>query len=205
MYMHTCTKTDAVAFVELRLLGTSTIRHSRFGVAVKRESSHCQECSTFRGTLNIKVTRLKNSANKKNHTPPSSKVNYCHLSTLEKDKCLFHLHSSLRSANRRIARLEARLEEAAATSGVTLDTQTHYLKKIMDENFQTILDNYAPDSFVNIFWQQQMKAASKVSIINAMAPVNGEMVFAHKTLIEWCIRRAYKVWMSLSPLPTHSA
>ena len=179
IYMHTCTKTDAVAFVESRLLGTSTIRHSRCGVAVKRESSRCQECSTYRRTLNIMVTRLKNSADKENRKAPSSKVNYCHLSTPEKDKRLSRLHSSLRSVNRRIARLEARLEEAAATSGVTLDTQTHSdLKKIMDENFQTILDNYAPDSFVNIFWQQQMKAATVKS---------ASSMRWHPLMVKWCL------------------
>lgn len=179
MYMPSYTETDAVAFVESRLLGTSTIRHSRCGIAVERESSRCQECSTYRRTLNIMVTRLKNTADKENRTAPSSKVNYCHLSTPEKDKRLSRLHSSLRSANRRISRLEARLEEAAATTGMTLDPQTHSdLKKIMDENIQTIVDNYAPDSFAHIFWQQQMKAATTKS---------ASSMRWHPLMIKWCL------------------
>ena len=98
------------------------------------------------------VTRLQHAADKENRTVPSSKVNYCHLSTPEKKERLSRLHSMQQSANRHRARLEAWLEEAAATAGVTLDVETHSdIQQIMTDNSPVILDRYPPDSFGRIF------------------------------------------------------
>ena len=123
------------------------------------------------------VTRLQHAADKENRTAPSSRVNYCHLSTPEKKERLSRLHYTLRSANRHIARLEAQLEEAAATAGVTLDVETHFdIQQIMTDNSAVILDRYPPDSFGRIFWQQQMKA-SKAKTASSMK--------WHPMMIKW--------------------
>ena len=108
------TESDPTAYVEPRLLSTSTIRHCHCEIAVAKENSRCQACISYRRCLRIMLTRLESRTelDKENRTAPCSRVNYCHLTTPEKNRRLSRLHSSLRSANRQIARLKARLEEA---------------------------------------------------------------------------------------------
>ena len=104
------TESDPTAYVESRLLSTSTIRHCHCEIAVTKENSRCQACVSYRRCLRIMLTRLESRTefNKENRTAPCSRVNYCHLTTPEKNRRLSRLHSSLRSANRQIARLKAR-------------------------------------------------------------------------------------------------
>ena len=166
-HTHMYTETGTTAYVESRLLGVATIRHSRCELVIEMENSRYHKCSTYQHSLNIMVTHQKLSADKENRTAPSSIVNYCHLSTPEKEQ-LSRLYSSLRTAKRHIARLEARLEEVVAAYGDIIDDETHSdLQQIMSESSDTILNRYLPDSFGRIFWQQQMQSATANAICNS--------------------------------------
>ena len=121
---------------------------------------------------------LKHSTDKENCIAPSSKISYCNLSTPEEDLCLSCLHSSLRTPNCWNARWQACLEDAAATYGETLDAETHSDLKIMNEHFQIVANNYAPDSFASIFWQQEIKAATVKT---------ASLLQWHLLMIKWCL------------------
>lgn len=176
-----CTGSGQAAYVECRLLNRPTIRHSQCEIAVAKEDARCLQCSSYRRCLNIMLTSLKHRSemDNENRTAPNSRVNYCHLSTPEKNQRMCRLHSSLRAANRRITRLQARLDEATATAGEVLDEQTHGdLRDIMHEHYPSILDNYPPDSFGRIFWLQQMDAAKAKS---------ASSMRWHPLMIKWCL------------------
>ena len=53
----------------------------------------------------------------------------------------------------------------------------------MDENFQMIVNNYPPDSFGHIFWQQQMKAATSKS---------ASSMRWNPLMIKWCLHIRHK-------------
>ena len=65
-------------------------------------------------------TRLKHKTDVNKRTAPTSRVNYCHLTSPEKSQKLMHLDSSLRTANHHRDCLEA----ATAACGEALDEQT---------------------------------------------------------------------------------
>ena len=175
------TGSDSTAYVESRLLNTPTIRHRDCKIVVAKENSRCQACVSYRRCLRIMVTRLESrtESDKENRTAPCSRVSYSHLTTPEKNRQLSRLHSSLRSANRRIARLKARLEDAVEHAGEVLDEPTHDgLQSIMAENSLQVTEQFPPNSFARIFWEQQMSAA-KAKTASAMR--------WHPLMIKWCL------------------
>ena len=95
-------------------------------------------------------------------------MNYCHLTTPEKHKRLSRLHNAACAAQRRISRLEARLEKAVGVAGEAVDVETHKdLRKTVSEEGASIHE--LPDSFGRIFWDQQSKALKMKSLSGASA------------------------------------
>ena len=106
-------------------------------------------------------------------------MNYCHLTTPEKQERLSRLHNAARAAQRRISRLEARLEKAVSVAGEAVDDETHKdLHKIVSEEEASIHETFPPDSFGRIFWDQQSKAL-KMKSLSGMR--------WHPLMIKWCL------------------
>ena len=107
---------------------------------------------------------------------PTSRVNYCHLTSPEKNQRLLRLHTSLRAANRQVTRLRERVEAAC---GEVLDEEIQCdLQQIMEENSPAILHKYSPESIAGVFWAQQ-QAAAKCSTSSSLR--------WHPLMIKWCL------------------
>ena len=123
--------------------------------------------------------RHRQEMDKENRTAPTSRVNYCHLTSPEKNQRLLRLHTSLRAANRQVTRLRERVEAATAACGEVLDEEIHCdLQQIMEENSPAILHKHSPESFAGVFWAQQ-QAAAKCSTSSSMR--------WHPLMIKWCL------------------
>ena len=167
------------ACVESQLLGRPTIRH-RDCDRIVEEGVQCLSCKGHRNTLHAIAARIeKSKASKENCTSASSHVNYVHLSSPEKNRRLSTLHQAVRTAQRQVGRLQARLTEATVAVGEVVAPDTHEsLRSIMTENESSVYKSFPHDSFGRIFWDQQKKAA-EVSTSSRMR--------WHPLIIKWCI------------------
>ena len=165
--------------MESRLLGTATIRHKDCELVVEGDT-RCKACKHHRSTLHAIYSRIeKNEAGKENRTAPTSHVYYRYLSSPEKSERLSRLHQAARTAQRRVSRLTACLEEVAATVGETVDVAIHTdLQSVMKEGEPEIYKRFPPESFCRIFWDQQKKAA--------LASTPSAMRW-HPFMIKWCL------------------
>ena len=132
--------------------------------------------SLVQGSSHAIATRIeKSKASKENGTSASSHVNYIHLSSPEKNRRLSTLHQAVRTVQRQVGRLRARLTEATAAVGDVVAPDTHEsLQLIMTENESSVYK----DSFGRIFWDQQKKAAE----VSAFCRMRW-----HPLIIKWCI------------------
>ena len=70
------------------------------------------------------------------------------------------LHEEVRALNRKVQKMEKKLEEILETHGSTLDEELHNdMKSIMAEYAQSIADEHPNDTFSRVFLEQQMKAS----------------------------------------------
>ena len=73
----------------------------------------CLSCKGHRNSLHAIAARIeKSKASKENGTSASSHVNYIHLSSPEKNRRLSTLHQVVRTVQRQVGRLRARLNSS---------------------------------------------------------------------------------------------
>ena len=164
--------------MESQLLGRPTIRHRDCDHIVE-VGVQCLSCKGHRNSLHAIAARIeKSKASKENGTSASSHVNYLHLSSPEKNRRLSTLHKAVRTVQRQVGRLQVCLAEATEAVGEVVAPDTHKsLQSIMTENESSVYENFPPDSFGRIFWDQQKKAAK----------VSSSGMRWHPLIIKWCI------------------
>ena len=145
-----------------------------------RGGVQCISCKGHRDALySIYYHMEKGKKSMNNNTSSGSHVNYIHLSSPEKKLRLATMYKELRTARRQVGRLKARLSEATEAVGEVVSPDTHKsLKSIMAENESSVHENFPPDSFGRIIWEEQKKAA-------AMSSSTG--MRWHPLIIKWCI------------------
>ena len=165
------------AYVESQLLGHPTIRHRNCDRVVEG-GVKCLPCKGHRNTLHTIAAQFNKSKTVTTDcTSISSHVNYIHLSSSDKNLRLSTMHQALRTCQRQVSRLRTRLSEVTAAVGEVMSQDTHEsLVSIMAENESSINENFPPNSFGHIFWDQQKKAAA---LSNGMR--------WHPLMIKWCI------------------
>ena len=125
--------------MESQLLGRQPIRHRDCDLIVEG-GVQCLSCKGHRNSLHAIAARIeKSKASKENGTSASSHVNYIHLSSPEKNRRLSTLHQAVRTVERQVGRLRARLTEATAAVGEVVAPDTHEsLQLIMTENESSV-------------------------------------------------------------------
>jgi len=163
-----------------RLLESPTIRHKNCEVVLLENSMRCDVCKGQRKLLHAVYSRMSRRAKQKeSRTAVTSHVNYCHLSTPEKQERLSKLHDAGRVARQRIRRLEERLKRAIEKSGEVVDKGTHEgLCSIVSDSDASISENFPPESFGRLFWEQQKKALQAKSASG---------IRWHPLMIKWCL------------------
>ena len=166
-----------VAYVDENTLQHATVRHSNCKLLLDGHR-RCSACSIHRHSMRTMLSRKKSSENTTS-SDPSSHVNYRYLADHEKTERLHRLHEEVRALNRKVQKMEKKLEEILETHGSTLDEELHNdMKSIMAENAQSIADKHPNDTFARVFWEQQMKASSLS---------DARQMRWHPAMIKWCI------------------
>ena len=72
-----------------------------------------------------------------------------------------HVHAKV--CQQRVKRLRERLDRAIEERGVEVDADLHddLIKTMNEENTLDLVNQYDPDSFQRIFWEQQQQAMKK--------------------------------------------
>ena len=163
-----------------RLLESPTIRHKNCEVVLLEDSMRCDACKGHRKLLHALYSRMSRRAKQKeSRTAVTSHVNYCHLSTPEKQERLSKLHDAARVARQRIRRLEERLKRAIEKLGEVVDKGTHEgLCSIVSDSDASISEKFPPESFGRLFWEQQKKALQAKSASG---------IRWHPLMIKWCL------------------
>ena len=88
---------------------------------------------------------------------------------------LNHLHQQHRMISKRMDRMISKIEEKTEVAGVTLDQDTHDDMLNLMNSKSDYFDNLPEDSFRQLFWSQQLKAASQKNArcMNRPTTING--------------------------------
>lgn len=150
---------SVVARKESRVLSSPTIRHSKCKVLCGQFVERCDICTHYRKVL--RATCSKQSHHTTPRCDPSSRVNYRFLSKNELQDRLHEVHSLQHNTSRKLQRLQARIAASTEKDGVDLDETSHAdVTAIMEQCSETVTSKYPPNSFQQVFWQQQLQAAS---------------------------------------------
>lgn len=143
----------------------------------------------MRKTLDRKEKRA--DATDQSSTVPCSHANYRYLTTVQLVNRMQQLHYNHTLSLKYIQRLKATIDGAVETEGISVDEELHqHLCNTMQECNEEMKKAHSPDSFKQIFWQQQMQASK------AKSPKGMRW---HPSMIRWCLYlrhcsgRAYEV------------
>ena len=135
-----------------------TVRRSDCSILCASPSRNyrCKQCQTFRPTL--RVMALCHSQKSNSHTSASSHTRCCNLTSVEKDDRMKSLHSALRASNKKVKRMEARVNQLIANKGIELEFEdADDISYLTAEVNPTVLTKFLKDSPQRIFWEQHMK------------------------------------------------
>ncbi len=144
--------------------------------------SRCSNCIKNRATISRQLSRSVVSV--ASHTTPSSHTNYRFLNRTQLVSRLQQTHHQLRLSVKQIDRLKTKIADAVAQKGIQVDEELHSgLQQIMSTESSRIANSLTPDSFQQLFWQQQHEAAKKSS---------AKGMKWHPMMIRWCIYLRHK-------------
>ena len=157
-----------------------TIRHVQCSWKLPESASgvRCQTCVKYRSVLRSALSKLTSQDQRTTTScDPSSHTNYRYLSTPEKVERLKNLHDVVRSKERQIQYLKRKVDDIVQAEGIKVDEGLHKdLVTIMKKNKPD--ENATERKFKEIFWQQQLKAATLK---------NFRSMRWHPAIIRWCL------------------
>lgn len=157
-----------------------TVRHVKclWKLPESSSGSRCQYCKQYRSVLRSGLNRLlKQDQQRTQSCDPSSHTNYRYLSTPEKIERMKNLHEVVRSKERLIQTLRKKIDHVIQEEGIEVDEAMHNdLVTIMKKHGQS--DDNLSDNFKDIFWQQQLRAASLKDT---------RSMRWHPAIIRWCL------------------
>ena len=137
----------------------------------------CASCIRSRATISRQLSRSLQAG--PSHTSSSSHTNYRFLSRTQLVSRLKETHHQLRLSSKQLERLKKKIVDAVTSNGITVDEELHNgLQEIMSSESLKMAESLPPDSFQQIFWQQQHEAASKSS---------AKGMRWHPMMIRWCL------------------
>ena len=117
-------------------------------------------------------------------TNPGSHVRYSCLDKAELTSQLRQTKSLQKDESRRVKQLKAKLEAAIERASHTIDEETHSdLVSIAEQKSSVVAKQFPPNSFANVFWYQQLKAATRP---------NSKGMHWHPLMIKWALYLQYQ-------------
>ena len=116
----------------------------------------CKQCQAFRSTLRGMV--LRQSRKSDNRTSASSHTPYGDLTSTEKNERMKALHTSVRSANQRVRRMQARVDKLIAKDSIQLESDdVDDISDLITNANPIVQAKFQEDSPQRILWEQQLK------------------------------------------------
>lgn len=133
----------------------------------------------YRSTLHALASRAKyHDRVQPDHT---SHTNFRYLTSPQKIERLHYLKQQNIAAKYQIDKLKAKLANVTVSQGISLDANTTTdLHQIMMDEEKSAMHTFPEGSFQQIFWQQQMRAASK-------SGKEKKGMRWHPLIIKWCL------------------
>ena len=177
-----------LAFEDSGTLDKPTIRSSHCEFLLDSDSpfSKCRPCYKIRTLLRIALSRYKRIRDDValHRVGVHSHVNHRYLLNEEKDLKLRYQHQHIRSLDRKLDHIVAKLLIATQKVGVNLNSDMHDdVCSIMKQENDEIVRLYPEGSFQRLFWSQQLNA-SRVKKVSSMK--------WHPLMIKWCLYLRYK-------------
>ena len=158
---------------------SKTVRHSKCELLVG--SGKCSSCVAYRNTLRkINHRWLKQKAlSPSRRESVTSKVNFTHLNTPEKQRRYTNLRTQLKTTEKQMERLKDKIDHMMKLNGVDLGPETHEdFKSIMTDMTEDVRQKHPPESFERVFWEQQLVALNKK---------DRRQIRWHPAIIKWCL------------------
>ena len=162
----------------------ATVRHvSCLWLCDSRQMTNkCHLCSQYqRHNLNsaLSTTTKKLDLVSPGRSSSHSHTNYRFCSTPEKLARLTDLHHVVSLQKMELDRLKDRIQQQIECGGVSIDEPVHNdLVNIMKNHSDKVLQKHGEDSFLGIFWSQQLKSA-------AVSSSKGRRW--HPLVVKWCL------------------
>ena len=140
-------------------------------------STRCESCKIFRKSLLVIASRAINERDDRTH--PSSHTNYRYLSSHEKDERLHRMHMQVKITGHQIKRLQEKINYVVSENGVQLEGDLFDdLRQLAIDGTEQVNCLHKPDSFQQLFWNQQCKASSQK---------DSRSMKWHPLFIKWCL------------------
>lgn len=173
-----------------------------------KDGQRCHACIAHRATLLVQLHRSQQATiNEASQTAPSSHVNYRYtyvriytiwlcISNLRYQPLprlisrLNQLHQHHRIVTKRMERMTQKIAEKAEVEGITLDDITHQdmIGLMKCDEVSKFFKSLPEDSFRQLFWNQQLKAAS---LKNACT------MKWHPLMIRWCLSLRHRFALNI--------
>ena len=189
MYIATC-KTcitvgmNVIASCESKFQSFSTIRHINCEILLPTTVTSCAHCTNHRKSLNAMLSRYHQKLKSVNpNTGINSHTNYRYLSSNDKNTRIHTLHNALQISKRQIKQLKDKMDTKNCKHiAVSKDIHENLLETIKVHSDE-ITKAYPENSFPNLFWQQQIQAASVK---------DSRTMKWHPLMIKWCLYLQHK-------------
>lgn len=166
-----------VAGIHSDACNSATVRSTHCEI-VASTSSKCSSCAHYRNNLRamISSTSRVSSPKKKKRLDTGSHTNYRYLHTSELKERLHNSRSENKTLSRKIEQLKRKIQKMTQSVGVTLDDRLNSdMHTIVSQHSDKI--THPPDSFAQIFWEQQKESMLK----------HPKQMRWHPMMIKWCI------------------
>ena len=177
---------NVVASYEWDFQSFSTIRHVNCEILLSTSESvrSCVHCTNYRKSLSAMLSRYQQQLKSANITTGiSSHTNYRYLSSDDKTIRLHELHNALQTSKRYIQYLKDKIDTNNCNSITICEDVHNSLVETMKSYSKEITKDYPEHSFPNLFWQQQMQAASMK---------DSRAMKWHPLMIKWCLYLQHK-------------
>lgn len=132
-------------------------------VSLQSQAKMCSQCMLFRenvlrGRLHSHLKELNSEVQS---TSTVSHTNFRYLTTPEKYERMKNMASVIHSKDKQITYLKQRIEKVLQRDGICVDHETHSDLVSMMGKYSKTVENDNPNPFMKIFWDQQLKVATR--------------------------------------------
>ena len=113
----------------------------------------------------------------------SSRINFTHLNTPEKRRWYSNLHLRLENEEKQLERMRDKIDHLMKVSRVIVGQElSNDFKSIIEDMTEDIRKNNPPDSFKQVFWEQQLAAVNASDV---------QQIRWHPAIIKWYLHMKF--------------